>query len=77
MRIETTQQIVELPVNEITRKMAQLISYQTEKPLQLILLIYMQTKVKKFRNKITGIAISRHITIGSTDSADNYEEVTT
>ena len=28
-----------------------------------------------FRNKTTGIAVSRHITIGGNDSVDNYEEV--
>lgn len=27
------------------------------------------------RNKITGIAVASHITIGRNDSVDNYEEV--
>lgn len=30
---------------------------------------------KLFRNKMTGITVSAHITIGSNDSIENYEEV--
>lgn len=29
-----------------------------------------------FRNKLTGAAVSNHITLGSDDSIDNYEEIT-
>jgi len=28
-----------------------------------------------FRNKTTGVTVSKHITIGRNDSVDNYEEV--
>lgn len=30
-----------------------------------------------FRNKVTGVTVSRHITIGGNDSVENYEEVKT
>lgn len=76
MRIETTQQIVELG-NEITREDGTIDFIPNGETVTIDIVDIYADEGKKFRNKITGIAISRHITIGSTDSADNYEEVTT
>lgn len=76
MRTETTQQIVELG-GEIENADGTIDFIPNGETTTIEIIDIYADEGKKLRNKITGIAISRHITIGSTDSADNYEEVTT
>ena len=76
MRTETTQQIVELG-DEIEREDGTIDFVLNGETTTIDIVDIYADEGKKFRNKLTGITVSAHITIGSTDSADNYEEVTT
>lgn len=76
MRIEITQQIIELG-DEIENADGTIEFIPNGETTVIEIIDIYADEGKLFRNKLTGIAISRHITIGSNDSADNYEEVTT
>lgn len=75
MRIETIQQIVELG-DEIENADGTIDLIPNGKTTTIDIIDIYADDGKKFRNKITGIAISRHITLGSNDNIDNYEEIT-
>lgn len=74
MRIETTQQIVELG-DEIEKEDGTIDFVPNGETTTIDIVDIYADEGKKFRNKITGVAITRHITIGSNDSVDNYEEI--
>lgn len=74
MRIETSQQIIELG-DEIEKEDGTIEFIPNGETTTIDIVDIYADEGKKFRNKLTGIAISRHITIGSNDSTDNYEEV--
>ena len=75
MRTETTQQIVEL--GDKTENADGTIDFiPNGETVTIDIVDIYADEGKKFRNKLTGIAISRHITIGSNDNIENYEEIT-
>lgn len=74
MRIETTQQIVEIS-DEIEREDGTTEFVPNGETITVEIVDIYADGGKLFRNKLTGIAVSAHITLGSNDSIENYEEI--
>ena len=74
MRTETTQQIVELG-DEIENADGTIEFVPNGETTTINIVDIYADEGKLFRNKLTGITVSAHITIGSNDSTENYEEI--
>ena len=74
MKIEITQQITPLG-DEVENADGTVDFIPNGKTITVEIVDIYADEGYLFRNKITGIAVSRHITIGGNDSVENYEEV--
>lgn len=74
MRIETTQQTIELG-DEITRGDGTIEFVSNGATVTIDITDIYADDGRLFRNKISGVTVSAHITIGKNDSIDNYEDV--
>lgn len=74
MRIEKSYQIVELG-DDIIREDDTTEFVPNGETMTIEIVDIFADEGKLFRNKRTGIAVSAHITLGSNDSIENYEEV--
>lgn len=73
MKIETKQEII--PLGEEIEKEGIVEFVPNGKTATIYIIDIYADEGYLFRNKTTGVTVSKHITIGGNDSVDNYEEV--